>query len=189
MEPRGCNRWQPVASPKAPRRPKTSENRAVDWTSCLSRSWQAGRLPWAAAVAGDPPPCEGGGRPSSWFAAATSCCCTPGMGTGRSRSRCMPRGSWLDSTRCSFARLARRRASRPLQQASQQPSPRQLSRLCSIVGGSGRPCSRGQPRSRSSRGGRAFGTIACAAARARRVPEDELGRMPDLPFERVVAVA
>src|SRR6266511_5415935 len=60
----------------------------------VTRASAVGRYP----VGRRSPPCEGGGRPRSSFAATTSCCCTRGMGTGRSRSRCMPRRSWLDST-------------------------------------------------------------------------------------------
>src|SRR6266545_3878401 len=53
------------------------------------------RLP---PVARGPLPAKEGVDVTSLLAGAICYCCSPGKGTARSRSRCMPRGSWRDDT-------------------------------------------------------------------------------------------
>jgi hypothetical protein len=98
----GAQRAQPVATARKCSGPENGENKPKPLrtaaTGCLRRSM----VSRASAVGCHPlrevPSLRRRGS-IHLLGGAISCCCSPGTGTGRNRSRCMPCGSRLDFTR------------------------------------------------------------------------------------------
>jgi hypothetical protein len=115
---------------------------------------RAVRKSWHVSVSRtDPTGAEA--RPYLLGAGAATSCCTPGKGTGRSRSRCMPCGSCAHSTRSPIASLS------DSEQAAEADNARASGKAASPSGhaaalyrGSAAPCRRsrrqGPHRSRSA---------------------------------------
>ena len=99
MEPRGCDPWQSAANRPGPETAKTSEIRCHRLPP-VARDvhGKQGVCRGLPPVAGCPLPAKEGVDAYLARLCAPISSCSPGTGTGRSRGRCMPCGSWRDDS-------------------------------------------------------------------------------------------
>ena len=99
MEPRGCNRWQSRANRHGAETAKRSQSLCHRLPAVPSEvHGKQGVCRGLPPVAKGPLPAKEGVDTYLARLCAPISSCSPGTGTGRSRSRCMPCGSWRDDT-------------------------------------------------------------------------------------------